>query len=320
MSTTFFVYRDDDFHSNIPICSENIPALRTIIDNVNYLLVNNVAVRHSYLCVLRQTNLDNSPATQQEDEILIGFFLRRFPEVRLMEMTPAMLACIDRLTAPRRLYLNWQLAAALNNYNLMNPTSYMHNVIMLIVATLFHELAHLLWSDVHSPKSGTPPHFILPTQSFWSNGQLKPPPEWGESGLVVEGRLFEGILSAVYDPGYEGDFSRIRRLNMRRDLGGLYNEASFHLEQRVVGAKISDFLFMPHQYQPAFTLNDVTAVLPREFNPLQYPNLFTTEPNRPSRFFVRSRSATAWVPYVHGDSPVNLPLCYMAMEKEIVVA
>jgi len=242
MSTTFLVYHDDDFHSNIPIGSENIPALRTIIDTVNNLLINNVAIRHSYLCVLRQTNLNNSPATPREEDILISFFLRRFPEVRLMEMTPAMLACIDRLAAPRRLYLNWQLAAALNKYNIMDHTSYMHNVIMLIVATLFHELAHLLWSDVHSPKSGTPPHFIFPTESFWSNGQLKPPPQWGESGLVVEGRLFEGILSAMYDPGFEGDFSRIGALTMRRDLGGLYNEASFRLGMSTFESTFMNFI------------------------------------------------------------------------------
>ena len=172
-------------------------------------------------------------STQQEDATLLGFFQRRFPEVRLMDMSPVMLGCIDRLSAPRRLYLNWKLAVAIHGYNGLNPTVYMHNAIMLIIATLFHELAHLLWSDVHSPKNGTPPHFIFPTKSFWSNGQLMPPPEYGESGLVVEGRLFEGIVSAVYDQGFQGDFSKVGGLCMRRDLGGLYNEASFRLRMSV---------------------------------------------------------------------------------------
>jgi hypothetical protein len=225
----FRVYRDDDFHSNVHIGSESIPILRIIIDNINWLLVNSPAIRHSYLCVLRQTNLNDSPATQQEDATLVGFFRSRFPEVRLMDMSPAMLACIDRLSAPRRLYLNWRLAVALQGYDTFNPTAYMANATMLVIAALFHELAHLLWSDVHSPKSGTPPHFIFPTKSFWNNGQLMPPPEYGESGFVVEGRLFEGIVSCVYDQGFQGDFTRIGGLCMRRDLGGLYNEASFRL-------------------------------------------------------------------------------------------
>jgi hypothetical protein len=94
----------------------------------------------------------------------------------------------------------------------------------------------------------------------------------------------------------------------------------FELGQSVIDTKIADFLFALHTYQPAFTLNDVTAVLPRETNPLTYPNLFTTAQNRPPLFFVRSRYSTAWIPYEHGDSRVIMPLCHMAMEKEIVVA
>ena len=202
MAAIFRVFQDDDFQSNIHISSESIPQLRTIIDNIALLLVNNPAIRHSYLCVLRQTTLNNMPATQQEDAILTDFFLRRFPEVRLMVMSHQVLACVHRQSAPRRLYLNWQLAITLKGYDTSVFSVYMDNAVMLVIVAIFHELAHLLWGDVHSPKLGTPPHLIFPQYHYWKNGHLVPPPEWGESGLAVEGCLFEGIISPVYNEGF----------------------------------------------------------------------------------------------------------------------
>lgn len=227
MATTFSVFAYDEYHSE-PIAFEDIPLLLTIIQNIRTLLTNDPTIRHSYLCVYRQTVLDASPATAQEDEVLQTYFLRRWPEVRLMNMLPDMYACIHRQSAPRRLYLNRQLAVSLRGYD-STASAYSHNSIMLTVATIFHELAHLLWSDLHSPKVGTPPHFVFPTTRYFASGQLMEPPQWGESGFVVEGRLFHGILLPVYEPGFEGNFMRIASLEMRRDLGGLYNEAGFRI-------------------------------------------------------------------------------------------
>jgi hypothetical protein len=342
MTTIFNVYRDDDFQSNMNIASDNIPLLRTIIDNITLLLSNNATIRHSYICVLRQTTLDCSPATQREDEILVDFFQHRFPEVRLMVMSHQLLACMHRQSVPRRLYLNRQLAVALQAYNPLVISIYMDNAIMLVVASIFHELAHLLWTDVHSPKIGTPPHFIFPPHNYWKDGRLIPAPEWGESGFVVEGRLFEGILSPVYDGGFQGDFSRIGKLSMRRDAGGLYNEASFRLRtsisesfsvfpvahelfrlaigQSEIADKIANLLFRPSTFRPAFTLNHVTAVLPHHNNPINYPDNFATNRNGQWLFLARSRFSESWIPYEHGDLRVTTPLCKMAMEKEVVVA
>jgi hypothetical protein len=122
--------------------------------------------------------------------------------------------------------------------------AYADNALMLIIATIFHELAHLLWSDIHGPKTGTPPHFIFPTTRYSENGQLMEPPKWGESGFVVEGHLFHGFLLPVYDPDSEGNFSRIGSLVMRRDLGGLYNEANFRIRRSTLiflGPSLSAF-------------------------------------------------------------------------------
>ena len=79
-------------------------------------------------------------------------------------------------------------------------------------------------------------------------------------------------------------------------------------------------ILMPQSFQPRFTLNDVTVVLPDRTNPINYPGHFTTSQDGEPLFFVRSRYSETWVPYEHGELREIIPLCKMAMEKEVVVA
>ncbi|THH20943.1 hypothetical protein EW146_g504 [Bondarzewia mesenterica] len=70
----FTVWNTDDFYSQQQIGTDTIPLLGTIIENVKWLLLNRTRIRHAYLCILRQTTLDATPATPQEDQSLRSFF------------------------------------------------------------------------------------------------------------------------------------------------------------------------------------------------------------------------------------------------------
>ena len=87
----------------------------------------------------------------------------------------------------------------------------------------------------------------------------------------------------------------------------------------MVEAKSTRILLEPEMFNPVFTLNDVTAVLPIATNPVVYPNYFTVAPNRQPLFYVRSKSAEAWVPYEFGVPRVNMPICRMQTNREVVI-
>ncbi|KAJ7143418.1 hypothetical protein C8R43DRAFT_1238032 [Mycena crocata] len=119
------------------------------------------------------------------DQRTLDFFRNRFPQICLhdgLDDHPDavgrshLLAVHERSIHPGIIFLNAQMVEALT---MAHSQRTIMSLTILVATTLYHELAHCLWTAVNGAHTHTPP------QLNWNHENVRA----GESGYVVEGRL-----------------------------------------------------------------------------------------------------------------------------------
>ncbi|KAK0497969.1 hypothetical protein EDD18DRAFT_1331045 [Armillaria luteobubalina] len=195
---------------------ESLPLVMHILWLIHYGLARSPLqkMRDHYISVLRGTvSIDGPAVTHQEREEIHEFFSQHFPPVYLSQALDIGVygevfrgdgyGCV--------IFINYDLAVAENAVkSIPESTNTECASILVFIATIYHELAHVYNSYLHPEEF----QFATPEKMRYNkrttsddHGKIH-----GESWFVVEASLFGGIVEAAYNGRCNVDFISPRNI------------------------------------------------------------------------------------------------------------